>query len=362
MNNNIIDNDEDIHQILPRFYLGSVDMLLGKKNLLKQLKVTHILSAINDFRPKYDVINDFKFKIIDIMDMENANIKQHFEDTFEFIEQGRNEETDSTVFVHCFAGVSRSATISIAYLMRKQSIGFEEAYAFVLNQRRVIYPNNGFIKQLLEYELQLSRQQSNRLKKKQHPRLMNTTITTTSTTTPTTLTGNQKRIEKDKYYEQQLETKLKEDQLLLEDSKEEEPLRDTKYCCKKCSTLIFFDMDLDYHIVGQGYNSNNKPTKRNQSNQNNRKIQYHQSSEQQQSTTTSCTSYFIKEVSIPSINITILTDDGDQISNGKVVCKVCKEKLGSWNITGSACSCGTWIQAPTQQPCIQIIKSRVDEK
>ena len=52
------------------------------------------------------------------------------------------------VLVNCFAGVSRSATIVIAYLMYKNKWGVEDAISFVKSKRNIIYPNYGFVCQL----------------------------------------------------------------------------------------------------------------------------------------------------------------------------------------------------------------------
>lgn len=52
------------------------------------------------------------------------------------------------VLVHCFAGVSRSATIVIAYLMQEFGMGYTEATQYVRKQRYFINPNEGFKKQL----------------------------------------------------------------------------------------------------------------------------------------------------------------------------------------------------------------------
>jgi len=48
------------------------------------------------------------------------------------------------VLVHCFAGVSRSATCVIAYLMQEQDMTFEEAFSYASKRRPVIFPNMGF--------------------------------------------------------------------------------------------------------------------------------------------------------------------------------------------------------------------------
>ena len=56
------------------------------------------------------------------------------------------------VLVHCYAGVSRSATCVIAYLMQERDLNFEEAFSFASKQRPVIFPNMGFQQQLKQFE------------------------------------------------------------------------------------------------------------------------------------------------------------------------------------------------------------------
>lgn len=52
------------------------------------------------------------------------------------------------VYIHCAQGVSRSATICIAYMMLHANIKYENAYRFVEMCRDVILPNEGFVQQL----------------------------------------------------------------------------------------------------------------------------------------------------------------------------------------------------------------------
>jgi protein-tyrosine phosphatase len=56
------------------------------------------------------------------------------------------------VLVHCAAGVSRSASFVIAYLMRVEKMKYVDAYQSVKTKRQIIRPNSGFVKQLREYE------------------------------------------------------------------------------------------------------------------------------------------------------------------------------------------------------------------
>ncbi|MCL4148508.1 UNVERIFIED_CONTAM: hypothetical protein GTU68_013577, partial [Idotea baltica] len=60
------------------------------------------------------------------------------------------------VLVHCNAGVSRSASVVIAYLMRQYCMTFDEAFRFVKHRRSFIRPNEGFVQQLKLYEQKLN--------------------------------------------------------------------------------------------------------------------------------------------------------------------------------------------------------------
>ena len=92
---------------------------------------------------------------IEIEDDTDEQICNYFEKCSTFIHT-HIEEEGNIVFVHCEAGVSRSATICIAYLMRHCRMSFMAAYMCVKEARYIICPNAGFIDQLITYEAQLN--------------------------------------------------------------------------------------------------------------------------------------------------------------------------------------------------------------
>lgn len=59
------------------------------------------------------------------------------------------------VLIHCLAGVSRSATVTIAYLISALNMTLNEAYDFVKQRKPSVNPNLNFMGQLLEFERQL---------------------------------------------------------------------------------------------------------------------------------------------------------------------------------------------------------------
>ena len=61
------------------------------------------------------------------------------------------------VLVHCHAGVSRSATVCMAYIMKTLGYNLRSAYDYVKSRRSCVSPNLHFMGQLLEFEKQLGR-------------------------------------------------------------------------------------------------------------------------------------------------------------------------------------------------------------
>jgi len=56
------------------------------------------------------------------------------------------------VLVHCRAGVSRSATVVIAYLIAYHGYSLHDAFFLARSHRSVVTPNLGFLEKLGEYE------------------------------------------------------------------------------------------------------------------------------------------------------------------------------------------------------------------
>ncbi|GJJ68887.1 tyrosine-protein phosphatase MSG5 [Entomortierella parvispora] len=78
------------------------------------------------------------------------NLLEEFPEAFEFIDRIRTE--GGKVLVHCQLGVSRSASLVIAYVMQSRNMGLNEAYDFVKARSAVISPNMGLMYQLAEFE------------------------------------------------------------------------------------------------------------------------------------------------------------------------------------------------------------------
>ncbi|ORY37477.1 phosphatases II, partial [Rhizoclosmatium globosum] len=88
-----------------------------------------------------------------IEDTPVAPIRWIFEKCCEVIEAARL--LGENVLIHCHAGVSRSSTIVLAYLMRFQRLTLYEAWLLTYKARPIIRPNEGFARALQELEREI---------------------------------------------------------------------------------------------------------------------------------------------------------------------------------------------------------------
>lgn len=68
---------------------------------------------------------EFTYKVISVPDTSSASLIRHFPAANSFIKEAIQK---GGVLVHCFAGVSRSSTVVIAYLMQEKNMNFAEAF------------------------------------------------------------------------------------------------------------------------------------------------------------------------------------------------------------------------------------------
>ncbi|XP_070710120.1 dual specificity protein phosphatase 16 [Pempheris klunzingeri] len=135
-------------RILPHLYLGCQRDVLNK-DLMQQNDIVYVLNASNTC-PKPDFIPETHFLRVPVNDSFCEKILPWLDRSVEFIEKAK--ASNARVLVHCLAGISRSATIAIAYIMKRMDMSLDEAYRFVKEKRPTISPNFNFLGQLLDFE------------------------------------------------------------------------------------------------------------------------------------------------------------------------------------------------------------------
>ncbi|KAG7480779.1 hypothetical protein MATL_G00060020 [Megalops atlanticus] len=134
-------------EVWPRLFLGDQDIASNRRELAK-LGITHILNCSHSkFRggaEYYEGMN-ITYEGIEAHDSPTFDMSVHFHPAAEFIHKALI--SGGKILVHCAVGVSRSATLVLAYLMIRENKTLVDAIKTVMNRRGII-PNRGFLRQL----------------------------------------------------------------------------------------------------------------------------------------------------------------------------------------------------------------------
>ena len=135
-------------QVLPHLYLGNMRDASDMASL-SRLNIRYVLN-VTAKPPSYHLPPGFHYKHLEAADNGLQNLRQFFEEAFGFIDEAK--KAGAGVLVHCQAGISRSPTIAVAYLMKHYPMAMADAYKFVKTKRSIISPNLNFMGQLWEFE------------------------------------------------------------------------------------------------------------------------------------------------------------------------------------------------------------------
>ncbi|KAL1491416.1 hypothetical protein ABEB36_012017 [Hypothenemus hampei] len=128
-------------KIIEHLYLGSQDCC--EIEVLDKFDIKFVLSLGVD---AYIKIPNVNYKFVNMLDLDVTDLTNYLPECFEFINNALT--CMSNILVHCNAGVSRSASIVISYLILCNKMSFTEAYERVKVARPCIRPNDGFMDRL----------------------------------------------------------------------------------------------------------------------------------------------------------------------------------------------------------------------
>jgi predicted protein tyrosine phosphatase len=141
-------NYERPSQVHANIFIGDMDDARSLSRL-RSLGVTHILNMARSV-PCYHE-DSFIYTHIQIEDAESQPIRPYFVQAFSAMDEAAEHGTG--ILVHCVAGVSRSVTVVLAWLVERQGLTLREAARQVRSSRPIIDPNKAFRLALVEHEL-----------------------------------------------------------------------------------------------------------------------------------------------------------------------------------------------------------------
>ncbi|KAK7493217.1 hypothetical protein BaRGS_00015554 [Batillaria attramentaria] len=149
----VVQLDLQVGEILPGLIMGSQDVAHNME-LLDKFKVTHILNVASHVENIYP--EKFTYLSMDLRDLPDFPISKAFPEAIEFIDKAI--KSGGCVLVHCNAGISRSATIVLAYLMKAKGLSLNDAFTYLRSKRPSSFPNSGFMIQLKTFEDSLAKE------------------------------------------------------------------------------------------------------------------------------------------------------------------------------------------------------------
>lgn len=169
----------DAHQIRPRLLLGSASAAMDPDQV-HEYRITHVVNCLHTScerfsKKKHQVLPEpqyprlvaayaehkqtpvtyLEYLSLDLQDTPDQIIGDIFPITTAWIESKLNADPRNVVLVHCMAGVSRSTSVLMAYIMWKESLTAARAMREVQSLRVIANPNSGFRAQLLTWQHQL---------------------------------------------------------------------------------------------------------------------------------------------------------------------------------------------------------------
>lgn len=138
--------------VVPYLYLGNAQNAQDM-DCLNANGIRYILNVTQNIPNRFEDNSKFHYLQIPISDHWSQNLSTYLPSAISFIDEARRLQCG--VLVHCLAGISRSVTVTVAYLMSSLSLSLEDAYEFVKRCRPTASPSLNFMGQLMDFETTL---------------------------------------------------------------------------------------------------------------------------------------------------------------------------------------------------------------
>ncbi|XP_040858863.1 dual specificity protein phosphatase 18-like [Ochotona curzoniae] len=139
-----------ITQITRSLYIGN-GVAANSRFILSSSQITMVINASVEVVNTY--YDNIQYLQVPVTDTPTSHIYGYFDLVADQIHS--EDMRQGRTLLHCVAGVSRSPTLCLAYLMKYHAMTLRDAHKWIMSLRPIIRPNNGFWEQLIHYESKL---------------------------------------------------------------------------------------------------------------------------------------------------------------------------------------------------------------
>ncbi|XP_052534210.1 dual specificity protein phosphatase 13-like isoform X2 [Tympanuchus pallidicinctus] len=149
-----------VDEVWPNLYVGDLYVARDKAQLSK-MGISHVVNAAAgrfhlNTGPKFYRDLPVDYYGVEAEDNPNFDLSIYFYPVARYIRAALNTPRGK-VLVHCAMGISRSATLVLAFLMICEDMSLADAIQAVRSHRGIC-PNSGFLEQLRELDLRLRKE------------------------------------------------------------------------------------------------------------------------------------------------------------------------------------------------------------
>uniref|UniRef100_A0A915CJS2 Dual specificity protein phosphatase 14 n=2 Tax=Parascaris univalens TaxID=6257 RepID=A0A915CJS2_PARUN len=141
-----------ITEIIDGLYICGVASLNAKN--VEKYNISLIINATTEV-PNARCLGAIPRAKLWLEDIPSADLYSHLHFQCDQIEEVVS--LGGNVLVHCVAGVSRSASLCLAFLVKYRNMSLRDAYRHMASRRPLVRPNIGFWRQLISFEQEVRR-------------------------------------------------------------------------------------------------------------------------------------------------------------------------------------------------------------
>ncbi|XP_053436857.1 dual specificity protein phosphatase 18-like [Nycticebus coucang] len=139
-----------LSQITNSLYISN-GVAANNKVMLSNNRITTVINVSVEVANTF--FEDIQYVQVPVADTPTSSLYDFFDPIADHIHSV--EMKQGRTLLHCAAGVSRSAALCLAYLMKYHAMTLLDAHTWAKSCRPIIRPNNGFWEQLIHYEFKL---------------------------------------------------------------------------------------------------------------------------------------------------------------------------------------------------------------
>ncbi len=137
-------------KVLERLWLGGAEDAYNL-TFMRGAKITHVINCAEELKAEYGLeVGIANIPLLDAdSEEEEPDAREKIIQAASLLHKIQMHETN-TILVHCRAGMSRSPTVILAWLILYKGYSYDDAWTTVAKARNIIYPNP-FYRKILKF-------------------------------------------------------------------------------------------------------------------------------------------------------------------------------------------------------------------